>query len=288
MQQPHVIFPFFGCEPLTLVIQSACRYEVGNITLHQFPDEEIVIKIDTNIRDRMVIFIASLDRPNAKLLPLIFAAETARSLGAAKVILIAPYLPYMRQDKVFEPGQGVTSEYFAKIISCYFDGLITIDPHLHRLKTLSSIYNIRVQTLHATDNIAGWILDNIQKPILIGPDSESMQWVEVIAQKANAPYLILQKKRTGDNNVEVSIPHIEQYRDYMPVLIDDIISTGKTMMDTIQHLQELKMSGPICIGVHAVFAANAYKRLLASGANRIITCNTLPHASNAIDIRQRP
>lgn len=111
-----------------------------------------------------------------------------------------------------------------------------------------------------------------------------MQWVGDIAQKANAPHLILEKNRKGDKNVEVSIPSIEQYRDFTPVLIDDIISTGMTMIETIKHLRALKMASPICIGVHAIFAGDAYKILLSSGVAKIITCNTIPHVSNGIDV----
>lgn len=138
MKQSPIIFSLFGSNELTNVIQKKCHYELGSLTTHPYPDEETVIKIDSNVANRIVIFNANLNRPNSKLLPLLFAAETARSLGALKVVLIAPYLTYMRQDKVFEPGQGITSAYFAKLISHYFDALITIDPHLHRWHALSA------------------------------------------------------------------------------------------------------------------------------------------------------
>lgn len=284
MKQVPVIFALFGGDELSTIIQESCHYDVGNMTVHQFPDEETIITIESDVLHRTVFFIASLDRPNPKLLPLLLAAETARSLGASKVVLIAPYLAYMRQDKVFEPGQGVTSAYFAKIISRYFDGLITIDPHLHRWHSLSAIYDVPTYVLHATDKIAHWIDDHIKKPMLIGPDAESLQWVKEIAQKAHAPYLILEKNREGDSKVSVSIPNIEQYHDVTPILIDDIISTGMTMIDTIKHLQLQHMNPPICIGVHAVFAGDAYQNLLKSGVNKVITCNSIPHVSNAIDI----
>lgn len=284
MKASPIIFSLFGLNELAHTIQQKCNYELGKITIHQFPDKEIVIKIDSTVRNRTVIFIDSLDQPNAKLVPLLFAAETAKSLGAAKIILIAPYLAYMRQDKVFEPGQGITSVYFAKLISHYFDYLITIDPHLHRWHTLGAIYTIPTQVLHATDNISQWILANVKKPLLIGPDEESVQWVKDIAAKSGAPYVILEKIRKGDNEIEVSIPDIEKYSDSVPLLVDDIISTGMTMVGTIKQLQNLKIPPPICIGVHAVFADDAYQHLLTSGAQKVITCNTIVHISNGIDI----
>ena len=284
MKQTPIIFPLFGYDDLASSICKKLNYEFGKITQHQFPDEETVIKIDTNVAERNLIFITSLDRPNQKLLPLLFTAETARELGASKIILIAPYLAYMRQDKQFQSGQGITSKYFAKIISHYFDGLITIDPHLHRWHELSDIYSIPTKVLHETDNIARWIREHIQNPVLIGPDAESVQWVEEIAKESQSPFLILEKIRKGDDSVEISIPNIEHYQNSTPVLIDDIISTGMTMLGTIDHLESLKMNPPVCIGIHAVFAGNAYQELLASRIERIITCNTIKHPSNGIDI----
>ena len=284
MKQPPIIFSLFDNDDLAQIIQKKCQYELGKITQHQFPDGETVIKIDSNVAGRDVIFITSLDQPNTKLLPLLLAAETTRSQDALKITLIAPYLAYMRQDKVFEPGQGITSKYFAQLISHYFDGLITIDPHLHRWPTLSAIYDIPTTVLHATDNIAQWIHKHIQQAILIGPDAESVQWVEDIAMKAKAPFLILEKIRKGDECIEVSIPNIENYKNCIPVLIDDIISTGMTMMGTVEHLKSLNMLAPICIGVHAIFAGDAYQKLLFSGVEKIITCNTIQHCSNDIDI----
>ena len=106
----------------------------------------------------------------------------------------------------------------------------------------------------------------------------------MVANNADAPFRVLKKIRHGDSDVEVSIPDVAHYKDATPVLVDDIISTGHTMIETIGHLKKEGMKPPICIGVHAVFAGNAYQELLACGVAKIITCNTIPHASNGIDL----
>ena len=155
---------------------------------------------------------------------------------------------------------------------------------MHRWRELNDIYSIPTKVLHATDHIARWIQEHIQNPVLIEPDAESMQWVEQSATKSQSPFLILEKTRKGDHRVEISIPDIERHRNFTPVLIDDIISTGMTMLVTISHLQSLKMKPPVCIGVHAVFASDAYQKLLASNIDRIVTCNTIMHPSNGIDV----
>ncbi len=279
-----IVFPLFENMPLAKAINLSLGYDIGTVHFHPFPDEEISVNIDSPVKNKEIIFIASLNRPNSKLAPLLFAAETARALGATKIGLIAPYLAYMRQDKEFHSGDGVTSNYFAKLLSTYFDGLITIDPHLHRWHSLNDIYSIPATALHATSSIADWIKMNIPNALLIGPDTESSQWVSDIAKITHFPFLILEKVRKGDNLVEVSIPQIEPYKTHTPVLIDDIISTAGTMIKTVHHLKSLGMMPPVCIGVHAIFTGNAYHDLKAAGAEKIVTCNTIQHESNGIDL----
>lgn len=258
--------------------------EIANFTLRNFPDGETYIKIESNCQNREIIVLASLEHPNVKILPLLFLARTLHTLGVKRIGLCAPYLAYMRQDKQFNAGEGITSEYFAELLSHYFDWLVTIDPHLHRHLSLNEIYSIPNTVIHAAPAIAKWIANNVKNPLLIGPDMESEQWVKDVAKKANAPYLILEKVRLGDREVNVSQPEIEAYHSHTPILIDDIISTGHTLLATIKQLTQLKMKPPICIGIHGIFADEAYDKLLHAGVAQIVTSNTISHPSNQIDL----
>jgi ribose-phosphate pyrophosphokinase len=85
------------------------------------------LRFTTAPDQRFVVVVCTLDRPNAKLLPLLFAASTARELGAARVGLVAPYLAYMRQDRRFNPGEAVTSLQVASLLSHAFDWMVTVD-----------------------------------------------------------------------------------------------------------------------------------------------------------------
>lgn len=279
-----LIISLFDEHPLIKFIAKKQKFKIGKIMLHDFPDGESYIKFQNSLQNRELVILNSLDRPNQKILPLLFAAETAKAIGAKRVGLCAPYLAYMRQDKQFKTGEGITSDYFAKLLSHYFDWLITVDPHLHRHHNLSEIYTIQNTVLHAASQISHWITKAVNKPVLIGPDSESEQWVNEIAKKAGAPYLILKKIRHNDRNVEISLPEITPYLSYTPVLIDDIISTAHTMITAINQLKKAQMKPPVCIGVHAVFADNAYQTLQQAGAAQVISCNTIKHPSNQIDL----
>lgn len=279
-----VLFYFPGNEPMATSLLRDPEFEKGEMELRGFPDGESYVRILSAVEGKRTVVLCTLDRPDNKLLPLYFVVSTLRELGAARVELLAPYLAYMRQDKRFYSGEAITADAFATLLSGFADRLITVDPHLHRHHDLTEIYSIPTHVAHASDLISEWIKINVTRPVLIGPDEESLQWVEAVATKAGAPFEVLAKVRSGDRDVDVSLPHMDRYRDYTPVLVDDIISTAHTMIETIGHLKSLQMKPVICIGVHAVFAGEAYNELRASGAGRIITCNTISHVSNKIDL----
>lgn len=278
-----IFFALPGNEELAASLAQKCHAKLGNLTVRQFPDQETYIKIESDVKNKHVIMVCTLNQPDTKLLPLYFLSQTAKELGAKSTAIVAPYLAYMRQDKRFQAGEGITSTYFAKLISSFADFLITIDPHLHRRSTLSEIYTIPTKVLHAANLISDWIKNNIEQPLLVGPDSESAQWVSEVAHNANAPFIVLEKIRKGDEEVAVSVPDVEKYKNHTPVLVDDIISTAQTMIATIGHLKNAGMQTPVCIGVHGIFANNAYTNLLNTGAT-VITCNTIIHESNKINV----
>ncbi len=279
-----LFFALPGNEKFTQILLESNNGEQGQYNIRQFPDNETYIQILSEVKNKEVVLVCTLNKPDHKFLPLYFLAKTTKELGAKKIILAAPYLAYMRQDKSFNPGEAITSKYFANLLSSFIDALITIDPHLHRRTSLSEIYSISTKTGHAAPYISQWIKNNVNNAVIIGPDIESEQWVSEIAIDAGVPYVILNKIRFGDYDVEISKPNLSNYLSHTPILIDDIISTGKTLIKTINHLTEMGMRSPICIGIHAVFAGNSYEQILQSGAQKVITCNTIPHQSNAINI----
>ncbi len=279
-----VVFALPGNEQIAHSLVTKVNAELGRFELRRFPDGESYVRIQSEIEARHVILVCTLDRPGDKFLPLIFLAAAAKDLGANRIGLISPYLGYMRQDRRFRPGEAVTSTYFGRALSGWFDWLLTVDPHLHRRHALSEVYRIPAKALHAAPLISAWIRSNVTDPVLVGPDSESEQWIAAVAHEAGAPHIVLDKIRRGDRDVEVSVPEVERWLRNTPVLVDDIISTASTMVETIRHLKQAGLPQSVCIGVHAVFAGAAYEELQTAGAGRIVTCNTIPHPTNAIDV----
>lgn len=254
----------------------------GLFNLHPFPDGETYLQVESDVKERDVLIYATLYHPNPWILNLIFLSDTLRALGATRIRLIAPYLSYMRQDKVFQGGEALTSRTFAQLLSQHFDGLLTVDPHLHRYKSLSEIYTIPTTTLHAASLIAEWIHQNVPNPLLIGPDGESRQWVQEIA--GSLPFLILDKARNSRGQVTITWPSFEGDKDKTPVFVDDIISSGSTMLLAIEQAKTAGFKPPACVAIHPLFANGSYEKLLAAGIKDIATCNSIPHPSNRIDL----
>ena len=279
-----LVFAFDADATFARAVASAGNAELGDLETRAFPDGETYLRLLTDCASRDVVIVCSLHAPNDRALPVLFLADAARQHGAARVGLIAPYLAYMRQDAELRPGEAVTARSFATVLSNALDWIMTVDPHLHRIRRLSDVYRIPAIALYSTHEIAAWIRSNVEKPIVIGPDRESLQWAGRIARESASPYLVLDKVRHDDANVTVSVPNLERFADSTPVLVDDIISTGQTMLAAASHLRRCVALAPVCIGVHAVFADGAYEALMDAGVSRVVTTNTITHRSNAIDI----
>jgi ribose-phosphate pyrophosphokinase len=279
-----IVFHLPGDETFADRLVRALQSERATLTVHRFPDGESLVRLDADVSGRTFVLACSLARPDEKTLPLLFAADAARDLGAAKVLLAAPYLAYLRQDQRFHAGEAVTSRTYAALLSATFDGLVTADPHLHRYHALGEIYRIPTRVVHTAPLIARWVAAHVERPLLIGPDSESEQWVAKVAAGAGAPWTVLQKIRRGDRDVEVSLPDVSSWRDRQPVLVDDIVSSARTMIQAVASIRLVGLPAPLCIGVHALFAPGAYEELMAARPGRVLTCDTVPHASNEISV----
>lgn len=279
-----LLFAFPEQEALGRSLVAAGGFTAGAWEWRHFPDGESYVRVLSEVRGEEAAILCSLNQPDAKALALVFLARTLKELGAAKVTLIAPYLGYMRQDTRFHAGDAVTAPIFAALLSPYIDTLVTVDPHLHRIPRLEDIYDCSCTVLSAAPLMAQWIGAHVARPLIIGPDVESEQWVADVARTVDAPYIILHKTRKGDRKVEIILPDMAAHQGRMPVLVDDIISTAGTMIKTVTLLRDQGFPQIACLATHALFAGDAYAQLQAEGAGPIVTANTVVHPSNGMDV----
>jgi ribose-phosphate pyrophosphokinase len=271
-----------GAENLAQTLASLLQCPASMLEVHRFPDGEGLVRLRTGVEGQRVLVAAHLDHPDDKTLAVLFAADAARDLGAAQIGLVAPYLPYMRQDERFRPGEAITSQTYARILCATFDFLVTVDPHLHRIASLDALYSIPNKVVAAAPAIAEWLAREVPRPLLVGPDAESEQWVADVAGRMGVPHVVMTKERRGDRDVQVCMPEGARCDDRVPVLLDDIASSGHTLATAAQVVRAAGWGAPMCIAVHALLDANGMDLLHRAGIPRIVSCDTIPHATNAI------
>jgi ribose-phosphate pyrophosphokinase len=250
----------------------------------RFPDGERYLRLEAEVLGATAVIVGHLQPPDEQALALWFLADALRDLGARRVGLALPYLPYMRQDARFQPGEAVTSAAFGRLLSIAVDWLVTVDPHLHRHKSLDEVCTIPSTVVPSAPAIAQWVREQVERPLIVGPDEESEQWAAEVAGLVGCPYRVLRKQRQGDRQVRLEAPSLAGLQACTPVQVDDIVSSGQTMAQAARLLCEAGMAAPLCIAVHGVFADGARKALRAAGAGRIVTCNTLPGDGEQIDV----
>jgi len=194
-----------GNKAMAQMLARSLPADIGGIEVRSFPDGETYLRFLSDLSERMVVIACTLDRPNEKILPVLFAAATAREL--------------------------------------------------------------------------------VPNPFVIGPDSESEQWVSVVAKDSDAPYAVLEKVRRGDRDVEISAESLPDLDGRTPVLVDDIISSGRTMIAAVRLIVKQGAPAPVCVAIHGLFADYSDQLLARAGA-RVVTSNSIPHATNDIDVAE--
>ena len=279
-----VVLAYKYSESLGKKLAKAIGAEFSMVKVKQFPDGEKLVQVLTEVGGKKAIVVSSLFNPDEKIIDLCLTADTLKDLGASKCVLVAPYLCYMRQDKRFHKGESISSKTIARLISPSFDKLITVDPHLHRYKSLNIIYRLKTKVLTANHLLADYIKEGWKKDVvIIGPDAESYQWAKAVAKRVNAPATVCKKTRFSSRHVEINLATNLKLTKKHVFIVDDIISTGHTMLEIVKLVKASRPASITCMGVHGLFVEEAYEKLRKAGAE-IITTNTIPHKTNKIDI----
>ncbi len=264
---------------------------VYEISVHKFPDGESRVRVNP-VQD-VVILYATLNSPNEKLVHLALAASAFRKCGVRRLILVAPYLCYMRQDKAFVPGEAISQQVIGEDLSTYFDRIITVDPHLHRTPDLQQIFpGCKADALSSTGAIAATLLqeEGRENLILVGPDSESVQWVGTIAKSLGVPFYIGDKKRSGDRSVSINfsdfdeMPDVDELHDKRIIIIDDVISSGMTICRCVEALKRVGANTIEVITVHILCSDDDIKMMKEVGVSRIRSTDSIKHPTNAISL----
>lgn len=283
MVRPALLLHFDDETDQAARIAAAAGMPTACITRHRFPDGELKLRLPEGLPPRVAL-LRSLDHPNEKLVELLLVARTARTLGATQLTLIAPYLAYMRQDMAFTPGEAVSQRVVGSFLADLFDAVITVDPHLHRIKRLNEAIPVpRTVVLSGAPLLADLIAQRRPQALLVGPDEESAQWVGQAAARHGFDHAVCRKVRHGDRHVEIALPALK-VRGRPVVLLDDVASSGHTLAQAARGLLAAGAASVDVAVTHALFAGDAGTLLWEAGIRQVWSTDCVTHPSNAVSM----
>jgi len=272
-----------GAKHIARQIAKKLGAKYSELQVTKFPDGELDIKFKTNLKSKRVLLVQSFyGNLNEKIIETLFAVYTAKDLGAKKVELFASHFPYFRKDKRFSNGECVSIKVMSKLFKV-FNRIYVIDPHLHRIKKIKSVFK-KGKKLSVVPLVAKYLkAHKIKNIIFIGPDSESLQWAKKAATIVDGEYTIFKKTRYGSRKVKIILPKKVDISNKNVIILDDIISSGHTMLETVRQIKKYKPHKIYCIAIHGLFAdEKTFKELKKHAV--VLSTNTVPSKVAKIDI----
>jgi ribose-phosphate pyrophosphokinase len=266
-------------------LASLLGLSLQEIALHRFPDGEMRVTVGGAASTTIVY--ASLDQPNDKLLAILFAAEALRRGGARRLVLLAPYLCYMRQDAAFHEGEAISQKAVGRLLAATVDRVITVDAHLHRTTDIRAVFpGIEAENLSAMPAIAKALrLTGIDPAtIVVGPDSESRPWVSDLAGQLGLAHTVARKIRRGDRTVEIGFAEPASVAGRPVLLVDDIVSSGGTLIACAKALSAAGAKAIDAVITHALFPPDMTIEFADAGIGSIRSTSSVPHLTNAIPL----
>jgi ribose-phosphate pyrophosphokinase len=252
------------------------------IALHRFPDGEMRVTVGPSTSTTIVY--ASLDDPNEKLIAIVSAAEALRRQGATRLVLLAPYFCYLRQDTAFHEGEAISQKAIGRLIADNVDRVITVDAHLHRTADIANVFpGIDADNLSAMPAIANALRAKNIDPatVVVGPDTESRRWVGDLAGSLGLTCAVAQKVRQGDHSVELVFADPSLLAGRPALILDDIVSSGGTLIACAQAVSAAGATTINAIVTHALFAPKRTIEFANAGIHSIRSTYSVPHPTNA-------
>lgn len=253
------------------------------IAIHRFPDGEV--RVTVGPAAQTCIIQASLDQPNDKLIALLFAAEALRRGGAKRLVLLAPYLCYMRQDTAFHPGEAISQRAIGRLLAATFDRVVTVDAHLHRTADIEAVFpGIAADNLSAMPAIADALSGIDSTTVVVGPDEESRPWVSALAARLGLAHIVGRKARRGDRSVAIDFADQVAVDGQPALLVDDIVSSGGTLMICARTLRAAGATAIDAVITHALFRPDMAEEFARAGIRSIRSTSSVTHPTNAIPL----
>jgi len=270
--------------PLAKKISLDLHAEYKNIELRIFADGESKIRLDNMAKKNCIIIHSTYPPTDQHLMQLFMIMYKCKEDGAKDICVVSPYLAYTRQDKIFVDGEIITINLVGKILACLgITKLVTIDSH----KPDALNYSFATIDLTAIPSLSSYVKHNLtmNNPIVISPDEGGIERAKKFAGLINANSLSLVKTRdrfTGD--VSISLLDQGPLKNCDALIVDDMISTGASIMKTIELLKKYHIGNVYAICTHALLLDDAKQKLLNAGIKEVISTNSIPNEFAKVDL----
>ncbi len=254
-------------KPLAEKIARKLNVDYDDLFLRDSDDGELHVKFNHDVKGKKIVLVQSLfPYPNHSLFEVMYAASAARDLGAGKIIYVAPYLAFFREDNRKEKGECVQQNAVVDLLNRNVDAVVSVEPHIHQHNLLGK-FSIPFYRLECNEILRKYVKDNFLGCKIVGFGERAWKLARHLDKNA-----ALYKKGEG---AEYDAEH-----DNKVLIIDDIIASGDSMMANIENLKSDKIN---VLTVHGLFNGDSFLKLKRK-AEKIVSCNTVQHESNKIDI----
>lgn len=242
--------------------------------LTKFSDGELRPILQEDVKGAIVVLIQSTYPPIEHMFELLLMLDAAKHAGAYKIVVVTPYLGYMRQDKIHEPGQSYGASLVGKLLSVAgADELIVCNPHA---KNLQILFHGIVKQLSSFSICRKYVEDlGLSNMCFVAPDNGALVEAKLYADYFNAKLISCVKIRDKPNQVK-EIKITDSVENLDAILIDDIIDTGNTLVSVANQLRKQGACSVRALCTHPVFSENSFERLISSHLTEIVVTNTIP------------
>ncbi|PUA31055.1 MAG: hypothetical protein B9J98_07950 [Candidatus Terraquivivens tikiterensis] len=262
---------------LAMKVSSILGLKLTELEHKVFPDGESYFRYAESVKDEEVVIFQGTHPPQDKhIVQLCLLSSGAKDLGAKKVTAVIPYLAYAKQDKRFKEGEVVSIDAVLSILrQSGVDKILTVNVHAPWVIGRSPI---PIENVDAIGALATHIAQMcLERPIILAPGKKGEEMCTVAANVLGAEYSTIKTKRDVNTGaVEISLEGVS-VEDRDVVVIDDMISTGGTMVKSVRALRSAGARRIVVGCVHAIMVDKADEKILSSGAEAIVATDTVPN-----------
>ncbi|UOF92762.1 ribose-phosphate pyrophosphokinase [Fodinisporobacter ferrooxydans] len=269
------LFSGLSHQALAEEVAALIRVPLGNVRLGRFRSGEIYVNFEESVRGKDVYILQSFSPPiNEHFMELLVMVDALKRSSVGTINAIIPYYGYARQEKQDKPREPITAKMIADMLTTIgVQRVITFDLHA---PAIQGFFNIPVEHLTALDVLAEAVRTlRLENAVVVSPDAGRVKTAEKFANLLDLPFAIVHKRRPGHH--EAAVTHIiGDVKGKTPIIIEDMIDTGGTILKVVERLMENGAKPAIVCATHAVFSPPAQEKLNHPGIEKMIVTNTLP------------